>query len=134
MTPTTTYDEIPYESSPFPETHPLVTSAVSLLFGLRAPEPESCRILELGCACGGNLIPMALSLPEARCVGLDLSTRQIADGQAIVDRLGISNIELRAASILDVTAEWGLFDYIICHGVYSWDPAGRAGQNPGELL
>ena len=33
-----------------------------------------------------------------------------------------SNIELRHASILDVDASYGEFDYIICHGVYAWVP------------
>src|SRR5207247_675018 len=36
--------------------------------------------------------------------------------------LGLSNIDLRAASILDVDDSWGQFDYIVCHGVYSWVP------------
>jgi methyltransferase-like protein len=44
-------------------------------------------------------------------------------GRAIVDQLGLKNIELRSLSILDVDDTFGTFDYIICHGVYSWVPA-----------
>ena len=34
----------------------------------------------------------------------------------------MQNLELRAANITDVTPEWGKFDYIITHGVFSWVP------------
>ncbi len=32
------------------------------------------------------------------------------------------NVELRHANILDVDASYGQFDYIVCHGIYSWVP------------
>ena len=66
---------------------------------------------------------MAAALPEAEFVGIDLSPRQIDQGQAIVARLGFKNVALRAMSLLDVGDDFGWFDYIICHGVYSWVPA-----------
>jgi methyltransferase-like protein/ubiquinone/menaquinone biosynthesis C-methylase UbiE len=79
-------------------------------------------VLELGCAAGGNLIPMAYALPQSQFVGIDLSQRQIADGRKLCDELNLANIELRAGSITDIDPSWGQFDYIICHGVYSWVP------------
>jgi SAM-dependent methyltransferase len=114
------YDELPYESHPFAWTHPDRLATIARLFGLSAPPVHRCRVLELGCASGGNLIPLATSLPESRFVGVDLSRRQIADGQVLLEALALRNIELRAQSILEVDADWGHFDYIICHGVYSW--------------
>jgi methyltransferase-like protein/SAM-dependent methyltransferase len=81
-----------------------------------------CRVLELGCAGGGNLVPMALALPGSDFVGVDLSARQIADGQRLVDELALANIALRHLNLLDVGADFGEFDYILCHGVYSWVP------------
>src|SRR5262249_40877864 len=39
-----------------------------------------------------------------------------------VRKLGLKNVELRAGSILDIGPDWGTFDYILCHGVYSWVP------------
>jgi methyltransferase-like protein len=117
-----TYDEVPYESKPLFSTHPDCLCAAARLRGLAAAAPSRCRVLELGCAGGGNLIPMAYGLPQSQFVGIDLSQRQIADGQAVIKRLELSNIELRAASIADVDRSWGQFDYIICHGVYSWVP------------
>ncbi len=116
------YDEIPYPSLSFAWTHPDHLATLATLLGMRPPPVERCRVLELGGASGGNLIPMAQSLPEGEFVGLDLSTRQIADGQAMITALGLKNITLKHMNIMDVEADCGQFDYIIAHGVYSWVP------------
>lgn len=118
----TAYDDIPYSSHPFPQSHPDRLAAVARLFGLEAPAVDNCRVLELGCAMGGNLISMAQKYPNARFVGIDASSRQIAEGWKIVDALNIRNIELKHLDILQVPADLGTFDYIVSHGVYSWVP------------
>lgn len=120
--PRTSYDEVPYDSKAFTETHADRLATVATLFGMQPKNVEHCRVLELGCADGANLIPMAVGLPESVFVGIDLSSRQVGDGQAVIAKLGLTNIELRTGSILDVTESEGIFDYIICHGVYSWVP------------
>src|SRR5262249_56994216 len=120
--PATSYDEVPYESLPFAQTHPDRLASVATLFGMRPAPADRCRVLELGCARGGNLIPLALALPQGRFLGIDLSGRQVADGQKVVAALDLTNIELKQLSINEVDAGWGPFDYIICHGVYSWVP------------
>jgi SAM-dependent methyltransferase/methyltransferase-like protein len=117
------YDLFPYESIAFPETHPSYLAALAWLFGLQTADPERCRILELGCASGGNLIPMAWHLPQTQFLGIDLSRPQINAGLALIRQLGLSNIELRQADILDLAEELGEFDYVIAHGVYSWVPS-----------
>jgi cyclopropane fatty-acyl-phospholipid synthase-like methyltransferase len=114
------YDALPYESQFNPLSHPDHLAAMAVLYGLPAANVGSCRVLELGCGVGGNAIAVAQSLPGAHVVGVDLSTRQIAEGQALVDRLGLANVTLRAMSLTDVDASFGRFDFIICHGVYSW--------------
>jgi methyltransferase-like protein/SAM-dependent methyltransferase len=117
------YDAVPYRSRPFRLTHPDHLATVATLFGM-APAPTTrCRVLELGCAGGGNLIPMALALPGSDFVGVDLSARQITDGQRLVAALGLANVALEHLDLLDVGADFGAFDYIVCHGVYSWVPA-----------
>ena len=116
------YDEVPYESHPFAQTHPSRLFTVGTLFGMRPTPVQRCRVLELGCAGGGNLIPMADMLPDSEFIGIDLSDRQIKDGQAIVKEFGLKNLTLKTASILDVDASYGMFDYVICHGVFSWVP------------
>src|SRR6516165_7913322 len=121
--PETSYDEIPYSNNAFYHTHPDCLATVATLFGMKPAPVQACRVLELGCGRGGNLIPMATSLPTSRFVGIDLSARQIAGGQEAVESLGLTNVELKQLSILDVDSDFGRFDYIICHGVYSWVPA-----------
>ncbi|WP_278485693.1 methyltransferase regulatory domain-containing protein [Achromobacter insolitus] len=116
------YDETPYTSNAFMQTAPGHLRAVAQLYGLDTPPLGSARILELGCAAGGNLIPFAVAHPEARVVGIDLSPEQIAAGQAIARQLNVQNLQLKAMSITDIDANFGQFDYIICHGVFSWVP------------
>jgi methyltransferase-like protein/2-polyprenyl-3-methyl-5-hydroxy-6-metoxy-1,4-benzoquinol methylase len=118
----TSYDEVPYESHPYPQTHPGRLAAVATLFGLRPPAVESARVLELGCALGGNLTPMAEAFPGATFLGVDASVRQIGDAQRFAERLGLPNLTLRHADILDLGPDLGTFDYILCHGVFSWVP------------
>ncbi|QDU18871.1 methyltransferase regulatory domain-containing protein [Urbifossiella limnaea] len=117
-----TYDEVPYDSHPYAQTHPSRLAVVARLFGLNPPPVQTARVLELGAAAGGNLVPVAERFPQSHCVGVDLSARQVADGVAFVTRLGLKNIELRHASITDVDESYGTFDYVVCHGVFSWVP------------
>ncbi len=116
------YDAFPYESIAFPETHPNHLAVLGRLLGLETETPATARVLEIGCAGGGNLIPIAQGLPGARCLGIDLSARQIAMARGLVENLGLSNLELRQGDILELDASLGPFDYIIAHGVYSWVP------------
>lgn len=118
----TSYDDVPYESLAYPQSHPDRLATLATLFGMTPAPVDRCRLLELGCAFGGNLIPMALELPESEFVGTDLSARQIEEARALVKSLGISNIRLEHKSILEVDRDFGQFDYIIAHGVYSWVP------------
>jgi SAM-dependent methyltransferase len=120
---TNSYDEVPYADYVFHHTHPACVGAVAALYGMRPANPERCRILELGCAAGANLIPMACDLPGSALVGVDLSARQIDVARRTVTALGLTNIDLRRTSTLDVDDSFGRFDDIICHGVYSWVPA-----------
>jgi len=46
----------------------------------------------------------------------------VSMGLGTIEDLGLSNILIQNASIMNVDSSWGLFDYIICHGVYSWVP------------
>jgi len=121
--PLNSYDDVPYESHPFAQTHPSRLFVVGTLFGMRPTPVQRCRVLELGCAAGGNLIPMADYLPDSEFIGLDLSARQIDEGQKLVKEFGLKNLTLKHASITDVDESYGKFDYIICHGVFSWVPA-----------
>jgi methyltransferase-like protein/2-polyprenyl-3-methyl-5-hydroxy-6-metoxy-1,4-benzoquinol methylase len=116
------YDETPYDSYPYYQTTPEKLATLGELFGMDTPKIETARVLELGCAAGGNLIPHAVHYPKGKYVGVDLSKVQIEEGQAHIKALGLNNIELKHCSITDIDESFGKFDYIICHGVLSWVP------------
>jgi len=116
------YDEIPYPSQPLPQSHPDHLAAIARFFGMQPPPIDRCRVLELGCASGGNLLPMAERFPESRFVGIDYSQAQVLVAERAIGQLGLANIEVRHADIAELGDELGTFDYIICHGVYSWVP------------
>jgi cyclopropane fatty-acyl-phospholipid synthase-like methyltransferase len=84
-----TYDEVQYESYPYSQTQPEQLYTIAKLFDLSAPNFAKARVLELGCASGGNIIPIASRFPKSQCVGVDLSIKQIHAGQAIVDDLAL---------------------------------------------
>ena len=75
---------------------------VTCLFGMQPHDVANSRVLELGCAGGGNLIPMALTMPDAKFVGVDLSAVQVAQGQKLIADLGLTNIRLLVLSITDL--------------------------------
>jgi len=92
------------------------------LYGLNPPPIRRCRVLELGCADGGNLLPMAVALPDSEFVGVDYAPRQVAAGQEVVDALGLRNVSLQAQDVRTLGEDLGQFDYIIAYGIYSWVP------------
>jgi methyltransferase-like protein/2-polyprenyl-3-methyl-5-hydroxy-6-metoxy-1,4-benzoquinol methylase len=124
-TTATSYDEVPYLSMPFVETHPDRLATVATMFGMTpAPPPvATCRLLELGCAAGENLLALALTHPDAEFHGLDLSQRHIASARAASARLGLSNVHVQRMDFLDFPDDIEPFDFIVAHGVYSWVPA-----------
>jgi methyltransferase-like protein len=116
------YDEVLYAGYPFPQTHPDRLATLASLFGLNPAPVANCRVLELGCGDGANLVPMAIALPQSHFIGIDLAARPIARGQAAAAGLRLENLDLRRCDIMAVDASLGEFDYIIAHGVYSWVP------------
>ena len=117
-----TYNEVPYGSYPIAASHPDKLFAVGKLFGVNPVPPERARILELGCAGGGNLLPIASQFPNATCVGFDLSQAQVDVAKVAVQFCKLSNTKIQQGSIADINETHGKFDYIICHGVFSWVP------------
>jgi len=116
------YDTVRYRGFPYPQTHPARLATLAFLFGMNAAPIDACRVLELGCGDGANLIPMAVDLSASEFVGIDLAAQPIVQGMTRIRELGLANISLHQRDILDVSSELGQFDFIIAHGVYSWVP------------
>jgi len=122
MNKPTLYDKVRYPSRCYEATHPGRLGAIAKMFGMRPREVRHSRVLEIGCGEGGNIIPLALQFPDAEIVGFDLSLDAIQRAQETIATLGLQNIVVHHADILDVDHRWGDFDYIMAHGVYSWVP------------
>ncbi|HUB26362.1 MAG TPA: methyltransferase regulatory domain-containing protein [Tepidisphaeraceae bacterium] len=114
------YDLFPYESKPYAFLQPDRVGAIGWFYGMKPAAADRCRMLEIGCANGGNLIPLGERYPQSEFVGIDLSSRQIADGQKLLARLGAVNVRLKTGDLAELGEELGTFDYIVAHGVYSW--------------
>ncbi len=116
------YDTVLYPGYPLSQAHPDRLATLATLFGMTPADVSCCRVLELGCGDGLNLISIALGLPEAKCVGIDLAAAGIRKGQDRVRELGLKNVTLYQRDIMGVGRELGQFDFIIAHGIYSWVP------------
>ncbi len=119
----TSYDTVAYPSHAMPQTHPDRLGAIGVLLGLTPPSIARCRVLELGCGDGNNIIPMAVAYPESSFEGVDLAATAIAKGNALITSLGLNNIQLGAIDLMEFPKDAGPFDYIIAHGLYSWVPS-----------
>lgn len=115
------YDAVRYPTYPRIETHPDRLAALATVHGMTPAPVTACRVLEIGCGDGGNLLPMAYFLPGSRFSGVDLAGTAIAQGRQVARDLRLKNVELAECDFRDV--QDGEFDYIVAHGLYSWIPA-----------
>ncbi|MFT6143857.1 MAG: trans-aconitate methyltransferase [Myxococcota bacterium] len=113
-----TYAALPYVAHAYPQSDPARFGVVGHLAGLSPKLPSKARILEIGCAVGGNLAPLAARYPNAECMGIDLSPEQV-DAAVIRD----SKATYSARDLCTLASTDGPFDYVIAHGVYSWVPS-----------
>ncbi len=110
----------PYSTFAQPELHPSRIAAVAAVKGVVAVSPSCCRYLELGCGDGGNLVPLAELLPHSSFVGVDHSSSALQVATTRAHSLGLKNISFIEADLAQYEVQRGEFDYVVCHGVYSW--------------
>jgi len=116
------YDAVAYPGLVHAQTHPDRLATIAALFGMTPAPPGRCRVLEVGCGDGRNLLAMAAALPDSSFVGFDLAGQPIAAGQAMVQKLGLKNLTLSQLDLMAATPDIGRFDYVIAHGFYAWVP------------
>jgi len=124
------YDLLPYTEHAYAESHPDRLEVIARLSGFTTEPGRSAapRVLELGCGRGGNLLPMASAWPEATFVGVDLSEGHIRDASRVAAAAELGNVTLVCGDFADARLDDGAFDFVLCHGVYSWVPlAARRG-------
>jgi methyltransferase type 12 len=117
-----TYNELLYKSNPFNYTIPSLLEAYGRLYGLTPKDSRKARVLELGSSFGGNIITQALYNPESEFIGVDLTAEQVKKGNEVIEKIGLKNVKLLEKNILEINEDFGKFDYIIVHGVFSWVP------------
>src|SRR5689334_17103178 len=105
MTEPFAYDELPYPGKFFVQTRPNRLAAVGILYGMKPADAEHCRVLELGCGNGSNLIGQAYSLPNSEFVGVDLSHVHIEEANNAAAELDLQNVEFRQMDVMDMTVE-----------------------------
>jgi SAM-dependent methyltransferase len=111
---------VAYPGYAYTVTHPARLEVVGTLFGLAPAPAAGCRVLELGCGDGANLLSMAQTLPQSSFVGVDASAAAIERGRELAEAAALTNVELRVVRLEALPDDLGDFDYIVSHGVYSW--------------
>ena len=95
--------------------------------GVGAPRDRrsgAFRYLELGSGQGIGLCLLAAANPEAEFVGVDFLPDHVAHSQKVADAAGLANVRFFEADFLDLATAWpeefGTFDYVTLHGIYTW--------------
>src|SRR5438552_708734 len=83
---------LPGEPRPLQAAHVDALAVTAALAGLRVAPVGRCRVLEIGCGVGGNLLPIAQALPQSTFVGIDLSGRQIAHAKRTAGGAELQNV------------------------------------------
>lgn len=109
-----------YPPMSHPVSDPAVTAVAARFGGLETELPAGARILEIGCATGHNLLPLAVRWPGAEFTGCDISEEAVAMAKRRAGEAGIGNVRFIAGDIRGFSLPGEEFDYIIAHGVFSW--------------
>ncbi|MCU0781092.1 MAG: class I SAM-dependent methyltransferase, partial [Akkermansiaceae bacterium] len=116
------YETRRYPAMSHPLSDPAVTAIAARLGGLDTAHPAQARILEIGCASGHNLLPLALRWPAADFTGIDLSPAAIATANELAAEADLPNVRFLATDLRDFDPGPEPFDFIIAHGFFSWVP------------
>jgi len=117
------YQAHAYPAMSHPSTDPAVTAVAARLAGLDVRAPSCASVLEIGCASGHNLLPLAARWPDSRFTGIDFSKPAIKEARESARHARLTNIEFIESDLqtFDPGNEVN-YDFIITHGIYSWVP------------
>ena len=121
LTTKESYERVPYKTFAWENSRPEQLQAIAYLNGMSPKNVDECCVLELGCGDGSNIIPMAVAHPGSTFIGVDISLSHIRVAQQRVEQLGLNNIRFESVSFVELNEIPGTVDYIIAHGLLSWD-------------
>ena len=98
---------MPYPTATYTHTYVKRLAAIARLFGVNAPDIRTSRVLEIGCGEGGNLVSMAVDLPESQLVGIDLSQTAIARATELAKQAGVENVTFRQVDVAELVGRPG---------------------------
>lgn len=82
------------------------------------------RYLELGTGQGMGLCLLAAANPQGEFIGIDFMPEHVAHAENIAKSAGLTNVRFSASDFVELAAAWpddfGTFDYVSMHGVYTW--------------
>jgi SAM-dependent methyltransferase len=116
------YESLAYVPTIHPNTSPDWLSVIGRLLGLPAAAPTACRVLDLGCGQGTDLIVKAAKFPNSHFTGVDFSSPDIDTARRLAAEAGVKNVEFHQADLLEWELDGPPFDYIIAYGLFSWVP------------
>ena len=105
----------PYPNRPVLLSHPDHLYVVGRLHGLRPPRIDNARVLEMGCGAGGNILPMASTIPGGQFVGSDQSEQKIEMAKVAAAAAGLGNVNFLVGEAPVILESIGrsTFDYIL---------------------
>lgn len=104
------------------EIQPLWLTTLTRFLGSAPPDlARPYSYCELGCGVGINLLVAAATNPQGQFVGVDFNERHLAIAREAAESAGLTNIRFIQADFTQFVRDNNLyFDFIVCHGVWSW--------------
>ena len=104
-----------------PHSHPgrLIASARLFTDWYGDLDVSSCRVLELGSGYGENLLPLALSLPNATFVGLETRRKNCETSRMLAGQVGVDNVSIYPGNDWRDAENEEAFDVVIVRQPYS---------------
>jgi SAM-dependent methyltransferase len=114
--------DVPYVRTFIRELAPAWLDHVALVSGFAPPSRDrKFSWCDLGCGQGLTATILAATHPSGRFCGIDFVAAHIENARRFATECAIENVEFQAADFSTaVDADFGGFDYIVSHGVYSW--------------
>src|SRR5215813_13052928 len=120
--PSSYVTDVPYVSTFTRELAPAWLDHVALVSAFAPPARDrEFAWCDLGCGQGLTASILAATHPTGRFCGIDFMAPHIENARAFATECGVKNVEFHATNFSDaVETDFGGFDYIVSHGVYSW--------------